>query len=303
MRGKWYRALLRMRTNIAQVLAINQRNLRYVYTYNPRRHFPVADDKSLTKALLARHGISVPETYAVYQWFYQLARLPGDLDGIDEFVIKPAGGRGGGGIQVVTRLDSGRFQSGGEILGWGELRQHLADILFGVYSSGYTDRAIIEERLHPHHRLKKLSPFGLPDIRILLWREQPALAMLRIPTRRSRGKANLHQGAIGVGIGLAHGITTHAIAGTQRIVDHPDTGERLIPFTIPCWQETVSLAVAAARQVHLKYLGVDISITDTGPRILELNARPGLQIQLANQTGLRSILAQLEAESPADDEL
>ena len=39
------------------------------------------------------------------------------------------------------------------------------------------------------------------------------------------------------------------------------------------------------------YQGVDIVIDkDLGPLILELNARPGLNIQIANQTGIRTRL-------------
>jgi len=42
----------------------------------------------------------------------------------------------------------------------------------------------------------------------------------------------------------------------------------------------------------LGYLGVDIVLDKAyGPMLLELNARPGLAIQVANQAGLRQRLA------------
>jgi glutathione synthase/RimK-type ligase-like ATP-grasp enzyme len=45
----------------------------------------------------------------------------------------------------------------------------------------------------------------------------------------------------------------------------------------------------------LGYLGVDMVIDrERGPLLLELNARPGLQIQVANQAGLRSRLALID---------
>jgi len=45
----------------------------------------------------------------------------------------------------------------------------------------------------------------------------------------------------------------------------------------------------------LGYLGVDIVLDRTkGPLILELNARPGLNIQIANKIGLKSRLAQVD---------
>ncbi|HBZ98517.1 MAG TPA: alpha-L-glutamate ligase-like protein, partial [Pseudomonas sp.] len=40
----------------------------------------------------------------------------------------------------------------------------------------------------------------VPDIRIIVLMGYPIMAMLRLPTRQSGGKANLHQGAIGVGV-------------------------------------------------------------------------------------------------------
>jgi len=40
-----------------------------------------------------------------------------------------------------------------------------------------------------------LGTFGLPDIRIICFNMVPVIAMLRIPTELSDGKANLHSGA------------------------------------------------------------------------------------------------------------
>ncbi len=48
---------------------------------------------------------------------------------------------------------------------------------------------------------------------------------------------------------------------------------------LPFWQETMEVGRLAARAVPLKYLGVDIGISRRGPILLEINARPGLEIQ------------------------
>ncbi|MRR31196.1 alpha-L-glutamate ligase-like protein, partial [bacterium] len=50
----------------------------------------------------------------------------------------------------------------------------------------------------------------------------------------------------------------------------------------------------------LGYLGVDLVIDrDRGPLLLELNARPGLAIQLANRHGLRTRLDQVDRALPS----
>jgi hypothetical protein len=79
------------------------------------------------------------------------------------------------------------------------------------------------------------------------------------------------------------------------IREHPDTRAALINVPVPQWPRVVDVAVGAARAVGLGYVGVDVAIDDAmGPVILEVNARPGLAVQLANGVGLRSCLDQLD---------
>ena len=79
------------------ILGINKRNLSYVYRYNQRKLFPLANDKLLTKRCLHEAGIPHPETYAVIDAVFQLKGLGKVLHRLDDFVIKPAKGKGGGG--------------------------------------------------------------------------------------------------------------------------------------------------------------------------------------------------------------
>ena len=270
---------------------MNQRNLHYIYPYNRRRHFPLADDKIVTKDIMQRAGIPVPQTYRIYTHFYELRTLARDLAPHRDFVVKPSQGSGGGGIIVVSeRRDDGWVGPSGKVYRADELRKHLSDIIFGVYSFDLHDRVLIEQRVNQHADMTALSPFGLADVRVILFQDEPMLAMTRIPTRRSEGRANLHQGALGVGIDLATGRTTHAILHGAPVETHPDTGVRLIDRAIPFWSEVLRVAGLAARAVPLKYLGVDISLSETGPVLLEINVRPGLQIQNANNVGLRARL-------------
>ncbi|MDH5327599.1 MAG: hypothetical protein OEZ68_01665 [Gammaproteobacteria bacterium] len=276
------------------VLSINQRNLSYIYPRNQRRHFPLADNKLKTKGVLAQHGVPVPKTYLVYDSFYGMSQLSQDLAPHNEFVIKPASGRGGGGIIVIAQRRGDRWISvGGTQYSEEQLRKHISDILFGVYSFDLNDQAIVEERLKQHDQITRLSPYGLADVRVVVCDHQPVLSMIRLATQASRGTANLHQGAVGMGVDMETGITRHAIHDGRAIQQHPDSGQSLIGAQIPYWDNILEIAQTVAHTVPLKYLGIDIALESSGPKVLEINVRPGIEIQNANMLGLRGLLEDL----------
>lgn len=288
-----------VRLRAGRVLTMNQRNLSFIYPYNPRRHFPLADDKIRTKDLMLNVGVPVPATYNTYSSFYDLRRLQRDLCDRKDFVIKPAQGSGGGGIVVITGQSEDAWTGpNGKRHTIDDLRKHISDIIFGVYSFDLKDRCIIEERIRQSPEMSELSPWGLADVRVILFNNQPVLSMTRVPTRASAGRANLHQGAVGVGIDLATGITTHAILNNAPAVSHPDTGLPLLGRQLPLWSEVLRISRLAGEAVPLKYLGVDICIAESGPVLLEINVRPGLQIQNANLTGLRARLEAMQQGQP-----
>lgn len=277
--------------NAHTVLSMNARNLHYIYPNNRREDYLLADNKLLTKEKLAPLGVRIPKTLHVFDSFFHLAHLEQVLEMHREFVIKPASGSGGGGIVVIVgRNEQGWIDAGGGVHTVHSLRRHIGDILFGVYSFGLTDAVIVEERLVQHPLLTELGGVGLADIRVILLRDEPLMGMLRVPTARSRGRANLHQGAIGLGIDLTSGHTTQALLLDQFISHHPDTGALLGGFQIPFWSEVMATARLAASALPLKYIGADVAITEHGPTLLEVNVRPGLQIQNANGRGLRRVI-------------
>ena len=70
----------------------------------------------------------------------------------------------------------------------------------------------------------------------------------------------------------------------KEIQHHPDTGEALVGVQIPFWSEIIEMSERCYKAIPLGYLGVDICIDETlGPLVLEVNGRPGLEIQ--NVTG------------------
>ena len=179
------------------------------------------------------------------------------------------------------------------------------EILSGRFSlHNGSDVAFIEERIKIQKIFAKYVWHGTPDIRVVVFNKVPVAAMLRLPTRESQGKSNLHQGAIGVGVDLATGITTHGVLDSQFIKYIPETKRKINGLKIPNWSNILSLAVQTQEAVpSLGYLGVDIVLDkNRGPMILELNARPGLEIQNANLAPLKKRLERIEGLEVKDAE-
>lgn len=279
------------------LLGLNQRNADYISRYNPRKNYPLVDDKRRTKELAALAGIAVPELYGVVEIVHQIESLQRVLDGREEFVIKPAHGSGGDGILVITGKVNDRYRKcNGRLLDEAELGFHISNILSGGYSlGGLPDCALIEYRVNFDPVFEPVSYQGVPDIRTLVFRGVPILAMIRLPTRLSLGRANLHQGAVGVGIDLATGTTQGGVWHEESVERHPDTGELISGLMIPCWSEILKLSARCHDLTEMGYIGVDVVIDkQLGPLMLEINARPGLSIQLANKLGLLARLRYLE---------
>lgn len=274
------------------VLGMNRRNLSYIYAYNPHHYLSIADDKSLTKELLSRLNIPVPPSYCLIPTMGEIHSLWNKLCQLDEFVIKPAKGSAGGGILVLEKAQGETWSDpSGQLRTKEELIKHMADILFGVYSSRISDKVIIEYRVHSHPVFKRFFPKGVADIRIIVFNDIPRMAMARMPTYKSKGRANLHQGAIGVSIDLERGCMGDGYDYKGYINKHPDTNVEFSGVQIPFWKEIIQISQKTSQAVPLKYIGIDIVVdAEKGPLVMEINARPGLEIQNVNRKGLREIL-------------
>lgn len=271
------------------VLSINQRNKDFVLKYNAREYYPLVDDKLQTKRLALKAGIAVPKLYAQIETEHQIKKIESILEPFQDFVIKPAHGSGGDGILVITGKVGHRYrQINGKLISPQELSYHLSRLLSGAYSlGGHHDYAIIEQRVIVDPIFNSISFQGVPDVRVITLLGYPVMSMLRLPTRSSGGKANLHQGAIGAGIDIHSGLTLHAVSQNEIVEYHPDTMQPTSHVQIPYWDEILQIAASCYELTGMGYLGVDIVLdAQEGPLMLELNARPGLNIQIANQEGL-----------------
>lgn len=280
------------------VVGMNMRNVRYVAENNPRRLYSLVDDKLKTKKLAEEAGIAAPRLLGVVRVHKHVGQMVPFLEGQEGFVIKPAKGSGGKGILVITGRDGDRFvKSSGEVIGETDLHRHAANTLSGLFSlGGNPDVAMLEEVVDFSDVFEGFTFQGVPDIRIIVYKGYPVMSMARLSTAASDGKANLHQGAVGVGIDIATGRALLAVQHSLPVRQHPDTGRALSGLFIPDWRECLLLASRCYEMTGLGYLGVDIVLdANRGPLLLELNARPGLAIQVANGQGLRPRLDSVDA--------
>jgi alpha-L-glutamate ligase-like protein len=286
--------------NSRKILGMNSRNLNFIRPFNLKKAKHIADDKILSKRILKKGEVPVPDLIAKISTLEELEKFDWNILP-SSFVLKPCRGFGGEGIMVIYGKKKDRddvwIKADGSVVMIDDLKNHIMNILDGSFSlSNIPDTAFFEERLKLLKLFKPYSFRGIPDIRVIVFNKVPIMAMLRLPTKESRGKANLHQGAIGVGIDLSSGVTTTAVSGKNKIIEYaPGTRMLLSGIKIPYWPDILKLAVKAQETIGLGYLGADIAIDkEKGPIFLELNARPGLSIQIANLDGLKRRLERVQ---------
>ena len=294
--------ILKTLRKYSQFLTKNERNKVYLRK-NSASGRAIADSKWKTKKVLMRAGVGVPELLGrlrnqneleVFNWK--------KLDG--NFVVKPVSGYGGEGIIVIRkRVGEDRFSMmDGKIITGDALTRHCQEILAGKYSLyGMPDAVLIERRIKIHPLFLSLTKLGTPDIRVIVYNSVPIMAMLRVPTEKSHGRANLQQGAIGLGVDLASGITTFGVEGKgepiKKVYDFKK--KKMIKVNgikIPEWKKVLETAVWCQKVVPgLGFVGVDVVLDkEVGPKVLEINARPGLSIQLCNKAGLKLRMNRVE---------
>jgi len=280
------------------ILGMNQRNSGYIGRYNPRRLFPLVDNKLKTKTIAHAANVTTPALLGVISIQAEVDGIEAHIKDTSGFVIKPAKGSGGKGILVITKVENGcYFKANGHEVSLPEIKRHLTDILAGLFSlGGSSDVAVVEALIQFDNAFDGFSFEGVPDVRVIVFKGFPVMAMMRLSTAASDGKANLHQGAVGVGIDIATGKALHAVQFGQPIEYHPDTNKELKKLEVPKWERLLYLAASCYEMTGMGYLGTDMVLDrDLGPMLLELNARPGLAIQIANGKGILPRLKLIES--------
>lgn len=277
------------------VLGINARNLKYLRPFNPAKAVAFADDKLKTKIFLETRGIPVPKLYAKIANRDELRAF--DFQSIPEATaLKPNFGYGGEGILILKeREQRGWKTASGAVLSYEEVFEHIENIFDGMYSLNHRrDMAFFEQLIVTSDAFAPLNPAGLPDIRIIVFNLVPVMAMIRLPTEESEGKANVHLGGIGLGVDIAKGVTTFGVQRNKKIQQLPN-GRATSGFKVPHWEEMLLIASRIQQMTNIGFVGVDLTIDRTlGPLLLEVNARVGLMVQIANLAPLGKRLERVE---------
>ncbi|EKO3563888.1 alpha-L-glutamate ligase-like protein [Vibrio metschnikovii] len=280
------------------IMGMNKRNHSYIGRYNDRSKYPLVDDKLQTKLIAQRAGCTVPKLIGVISNQGDVRRIHDMVKEWPGFVIKPARGSGGKGILVITSHKDGIYtKPSGSTINKEDVERHVSNALAGLFSlGGKNDVAVIENLIKFDDCFDGFSYEGVPDVRIIVFKGYPVMAMMRLSTSASDGKANLHQGAVGVGVDLGSGKAVRAVQFNRPVTHHPDTGRSLSELTVPHWERLLTLAASAWEMTGLGYIGTDMVLDkEEGPMVLELNARPGLAIQTANGAGLLPRLQHIES--------
>ena len=215
-----------------------------------------------------------------------------ELDSYSSFVIKPAHGAMGNGILVVRERDGDWFRAARRAAGstGGALRttRRASSRARTRWAASPTSRSPRSgSRCTPS--FAAITTEGVPDVRVIVYRGVPVMSMTRLPTRRSRGRANLHQGAVGAGHRARHRArpTSRCCDGKRgrRAPRHAAGGRRprRSRSSSACSR---SRCARATRRSSATWAPTWWSTREHGPLVLELNARPGLAIQIANRAGL-----------------
>ena len=284
------------------VLGMNDRNYSVIAQHNKRSLYTLVDDKVKTKKLANSININTPKMIGIIEHQYEVKNLLDMVRGYDTFVIKPAHGSGGKGVLVIKKHDGQNFYSAsGNVLSFKDIYQHVSNTLSGLFSlGGQYDVALIEEAVNFSDVFKDFSYHGVPDVRVIVYKGYPAMVMMRLKTKESGGRANLHQGAVGVGLDVSTGVPLKAVMHNKPIAQHPDTKANLMDLRVPFWKEHLIIGALAYDMTGLGYLGADIVLDkNRGPMMLEVNARPGLAIQIANGRGLKTVLQKIDETYPS----
>jgi alpha-L-glutamate ligase-like protein len=291
-----------MKVKPSHVLGMNARNQLYS-SLNSAQSKRFGFSKYAAKEFLRRHGIGVAELYAILTTQEELREF--DWFSIKGgFAVKPSNGSAGKGVLVIKEylkrkhvwIDVEDREHTAD-----DLRLHAGDILEGQYSTwGDHGQVIIEERIPMHPDMSPYAQLGTPDIRVIVYRKIPIMAMTRLPTKHSGGRANLDLGAMALGIDMGTGKSTHGVLGKKETFEFfPDSNLPAAGVQIPFWKSVLRTAVRTANATGHVYMGVDIFLhPEKGPMVAEVNSFPGLSIQIANRAGLRYRLEKVADLTP-----
>ncbi len=278
------------------LLGQNARNLNYIKGYNTKIAKKLADSKLKTKEFLKINSVAIPETISILENVFDLS------ESIFEkltppFVVKPNGWFWWKWILIISKISSdwNYITNDEKIFSKTKLLDHFRDILDWFYSLSWNrDKVLIEKKIELDEEIELLWKYWLPDIRIVVFNMVPVMAMLRVPTQLSNGKANIHAWACWVWIDIWTWKLTYITSYSKIIKSIPWIWD-VRWLRLPWWDKALALAVKAQQITKIWYLWCDIVLDKSKwPLVLELNIRPWLEVQMANLSALKDRLKKVE---------
>ena len=278
------------------ILGLNYRNLK-LQVFNKKDAVNFANNKLKTKHFFSVRGIPVPKLMGIFKDREDVNKF--DFANLNkDFVIKPNQGSEGKGIIPFKERKGDKFITvSNKEYTINELKNHIINITQGIYNNGYKDIAFFEQRIKNSPELNKITYKGLPDVRVFCYNQIPIMAMLRVPTKESEGRANLAENAMAIGINLSNGEPNYYYYKGK--ISKKDPINKNPIKKIPNFIRVLQVAVKCAQLSKLKLVGCDIAFNEKNePCLIEINARPGLKIQLANKDSLKERINKIKDLKP-----
>ena len=231
----------------------NRKHLRYYSKHNSPEAAEICNDKERTLVhfdkLIERDWVGVEHRNTREEYERFAARH-------SRAILKPLSLSGGHGIEVV---DTNALPDGKSLFDYCNER-----------------RMIAEELISNHHQMAKMNPTSLNTLRVMVKGGELVGVIFRFGANGSLVD-NASSGGIyaevdsDIGAVISCGMDYNG----DVFIKHPDT-EVLIPgFQIPMWDSVVAYSKKAAEALPgIAVLGLDIAITESGPTLIEANARP-----------------------------
>ncbi len=271
-----------------------------VHSNNELQSQALAKDKLITYSILALHHFPFPEIKAVghpsrgFPGAVALRTVEEISDYLEtraEFPIfmKPIAGNAGAGSVWVERYARG-------VLHLRNGKSTLLSQYFGKWLS--REGILLQAVARPHPEIAGRFGPRLATARIvILMSDRGPLAhraVLRIPVGDNMVD-NFKKGAIGnllgdldIDTGAISKVVGKGKTGLSPVPSHPDTGERIVGWRLPDWQQAKEMCVQAAPLFPgIKYQSWDIAFTDQGPQTMEVNSGGDVDVlQLASGRGI-----------------
>ena len=156
--------------------------------------------------------------------------------------------------------------------------------------------AVLEECIVQSSEMGKFHPHSVNTIRFATFTQDGNVTKMFAFMRMGRGNSevdNCGAGGIFASVNMKTGIlfTPGITQSGQEYLLHPESGEKIIGFQIPRWDELNEIAEKLALLIpEHKYCSWDFALTDAGWVLVEANSRGQFVFQYAEKKGCRDLI-------------